>query len=160
MTQPFITPKGQTVNYAVGQPMGGYSSWAVFTLCHHLVVQYAATLCGNKGFFTGYRILGDDIVINDTNVAARYQDIINTLGVKISPSKSHISKDMYEMAKRWFINGIEVSPFPLNALVENQRNPHGLALELYKAMGKGWATNLCQGFPDGNDIDMLLRSLN
>lgn len=97
---PFITPTGESITYVVGQPMGGYSSWAVFTLCHHLVVQYASTLCGNKGFFTGYRLLGDDIVISDKLVASKYQEIMTTLGVEISESKSHISKECYEMAKR------------------------------------------------------------
>lgn len=100
MSMPFITPTGESITYVVGQPMGGYSSWAVFTLCHHLVVQYASTLCGNKGFFTGYRLLGDDIVISDKLVASKYQEIMTTLGVEISESKSHISKECYEMAKR------------------------------------------------------------
>jgi hypothetical protein len=38
------------VRYSVGQPMGAYSSWAVFTITHHLVVQYAAYLCGHITF--------------------------------------------------------------------------------------------------------------
>lgn len=28
----------KVVKYSVGQPMGAYSSWAVFALSHHLVV--------------------------------------------------------------------------------------------------------------------------
>jgi len=159
MSMPFITPTGESITYVVGQPMGGYSSWAVFTLCHHLVVQYASTLCGNKGFFTGYRLLGDDIVISDKLVASKYQEIMTTLGVEISESKSHISKECYEMAKRWFIHGIEITPFPLNAFLENQSNPHGLALDLYRAMSRGWAKNTCQGFPGVSDINYLLRAL-
>jgi hypothetical protein len=27
------------VNYAVGQPMGAYSSWAMLALTHHLILQ-------------------------------------------------------------------------------------------------------------------------
>jgi hypothetical protein len=72
----------------------------MFTLSHHVVVQYAHTLAGGRGFFTGYRLLGDDIVITDTRVATKYQEIMSTLGVEISPSKTHISQDVYEMAKR------------------------------------------------------------
>jgi len=159
MSQPFTTREGNSVAYAVGQPMGGYSSWAVFALCHHLVVQYASTLCGNKGFFKGYRLLGDDIVIFDNAVASKYLNIMTTLGVQISPTKSHVSKDMYEMAKRWFINGIEISPFPLNAILENQNNPHGLGLDLYNAMKKGWVTNVCQGYPGVEAITSLLKAL-
>jgi len=39
----YLPPKGSKdepkhLKYAVGQPMGAYSSWATFTLSHHLVV--------------------------------------------------------------------------------------------------------------------------
>jgi hypothetical protein len=59
------------VRYSVGQPMGAYSSWAVFTITHHLVVQYAAYLCGHITF-NDYILLGDDIVIKDNRVANKY----------------------------------------------------------------------------------------
>jgi len=26
------------VTYQAGQPMGSYSSWAVFALCHHIII--------------------------------------------------------------------------------------------------------------------------
>jgi hypothetical protein len=39
---PFATKGRPAVYYAVGQPMGAYSSWPLFALCHHLVVQVAA----------------------------------------------------------------------------------------------------------------------
>jgi hypothetical protein len=38
----FMTPEGDRLFYQAGQPMGAYSSWPVFSLCHHLVVQIAA----------------------------------------------------------------------------------------------------------------------
>jgi hypothetical protein len=37
--------------YAVGQPMGAHSSWAAFTLAHHMVVQWAANRVGKKEWF-------------------------------------------------------------------------------------------------------------
>lgn len=86
--------------YKVGQPMGAYSSWATFTLCHHLIVQLSAKRSGYTGWFNGYCILGDDIVISNSDVAFHYQEIIKSLGVEISNSKSHVSKDTYEFAKR------------------------------------------------------------
>jgi len=46
MTLPLQTPTGETISYEVGQPMGAYSSWAMFTLCHHIVVQYSAHQAG------------------------------------------------------------------------------------------------------------------
>lgn len=35
--------------YRTGQPMGAYSSWATFTLCHHLIVQLSAKRSGKSG---------------------------------------------------------------------------------------------------------------
>lgn len=51
--------------------------------------------------FTDYQILGDDIVITNTDLAKSYQRImVDILDVKINPSKTHISSDMFEFAKR------------------------------------------------------------
>lgn len=92
--------------------MGGYSSWALFSLCHHLLVQYSAAMVygspsklksyeGASGpWFTKYRILGDDIVLWDKLVATEYRKNLTLLGVSISKPKSHISLNTYEMAKR------------------------------------------------------------
>jgi hypothetical protein len=50
--------------------------------------------------FKNYIILGDDIVINHDGVAKRYTKLMNKLGVEVSASKTHVSKDTYEFAKR------------------------------------------------------------
>lgn len=88
-----------TARYAVGQPMGSYSSWAVFTLTHHIIIHYCieATRTRNKRC---YVILGDDVVIADDKVARVYLQCIKSLGVSISPLKSHTSANSYEIAKR------------------------------------------------------------
>jgi len=96
---PFTGPDGQTLHYAVGQPMGAKSSWAMFTLSHHLVVQTAAYKAG-FGMFNGYILLGDDIVINHDRVALEYLKIIRGLGVEVSVNKTHTSFTTYEFAKR------------------------------------------------------------
>jgi hypothetical protein len=143
MTQPLSTFTGDQVVYSTGQPMGAYSSWAMFTLCHHLIVQYAAiSPMKYHKWYNRYRILGDDIVILDQDVAHRYREIMTTLGVTISDAKSHVSKDTFEMAKRWFHKGTEISPYPFISLIENRSNPSGIAMALYTAMEKGWSTNL------------------
>jgi len=41
--------KGSTYTYSVGQPMGLYSSWAIFALSHHIIVRIAANRA-NLGF--------------------------------------------------------------------------------------------------------------
>jgi hypothetical protein len=75
--------KLSTVKYTVGQPMGTYSSWICFTICHHMIVHYCAKLSGIDNF-DQYIILGDDIVIKNDIVAKKYIEIINKLGVDIS----------------------------------------------------------------------------
>nr|QDH90057.1 MAG: RNA-dependent RNA polymerase [Mitovirus sp.] len=106
---------GDSVRYAVGQPMGAYSSWAMLALTHHAIVQFAAFRTKRfSGWFDLYAVLGDDIVIGDRYVAAQYVEIMDTLGVKIGFSKSIISKNLsIEFAKRFFYKGVEVTPLPL-----------------------------------------------
>jgi len=79
--------------------MGAYSSWAAFTITHHLVVAFAARKAGFTTF-EDYIILGDDIVIKNSKVANNYIKIMTRLGVDISLHKTHVSKDTYEFAKR------------------------------------------------------------
>jgi len=61
-------------------------------------------------------MLGDDIVINNNIVAKAYMSILDELGVEVSPSKTHKSKNFYEFAKRYIYLGHDISPFPFNAL--------------------------------------------
>jgi hypothetical protein len=135
-----VDHKGKPITYAIGQPMGARSSWAMFTLSHHLVVQYAANLAGCYPT-NQYILLGDDIVIYDDRVAKHYHDIITSLGVDISPTKTHVSKDTYEFAKRWFKNGVEFSGIPINGILTTTDNPVGL-FEIVKGMVyKGYYLN-------------------
>lgn len=118
------------VKYAVGQPMGAHSSWAMFSLTHHLVVAWAAHLCGHSRF-NNYILLGDDIVIRDDKVSAKYITIMTRLGVDISVSKTHVSKDTYEFAKRWIRGNQELTGVPLHGLVSNISNPKIVLTILY-----------------------------
>nr|QIR30227.1 RNA-dependent RNA polymerase [Plasmopara viticola lesion associated mitovirus 3] len=120
----FTDPSGQHVKYNTGQPMGAYSSWAAFTLSHHLVVQWCGFV---KGFypFTDYIILGDDIVIHNDIVAEYYKKVMDRLGVDLSEAKTHVSLNTYEFAKRWLdpIRNVEFSGIPINGIVSNITNP-------------------------------------
>lgn len=91
----------KSVRYAVGQPMGALSSWAMLALTHHFIVQYAAHSCGKLGWFSQYLILGDDIVIFDKAVAQAYLKLMKTLGVDINLIKSVVSNTHFEFAKRF-----------------------------------------------------------
>jgi hypothetical protein len=101
------------LRYAVGQPMGAYSSWAMLALTHHAMVQFCAHRAGIKGWFDLYAVLGDDIVIADSRVAAKYRALCKTLGVEIGLAKSLVSRGKtLEFAKKLFIRGEESSGLP------------------------------------------------
>lgn len=116
---PFTLPSGDKLHYEIGQPMGAYSSWAVFTLTHHLVIQYAAKLAGEILPFQEYILLGDDVVIYNDRVSNLYKIIIKGIGADFSEMKSHTSIHSYEFAKRWFRNGVEVTGIPIKGFMEN-----------------------------------------
>jgi len=130
---------GQQVQYSTGQPMGAYSSWAVFALCHHLVVWIAARRAG-KPRRGQYILLGDDIVIFDQAIAHEYRLLMTYLGVEISPSKSIISDDLLVFANRYFLRGTEVSPFALSGLNEAHKHPSDLAEFLRTMLRNGWSS--------------------
>lgn len=133
---------GKPVYYNTGQPMGAYSSWSAFTMTHHLVVFAASQRAGKPASWSNYALLGDDIVIADESVANEYRLILKDLNVPISEQKSHVSKDTWEFAKRWFHKGQEVTPFPLAGLMEVAKKYY-LLLELLRSVelrGFGKAT--------------------
>lgn len=129
---------GKAYKYAAGQPMGAYSSWAVFALTHHYVVFLAAKRAGVTMLPSTYCLLGDDIVIADDAIAREYKLIMNELGVELSEAKSHVSLDTFEFAKRWFRNGEEITPFPLLGLVENRERHYAVVETLKQASKRGY----------------------
>jgi len=111
--------KGEARNYryAVGQPMGARSSWAMLALTHHFVVQLAAYRVRKLvDWFPAYAVLGDDIVIGDKRVAEEYYRImVEALGVSINRSKSLVAEVgiSMEFAKRFIWRGQDASPISL-----------------------------------------------
>lgn len=120
--RPYVIPKRiareqnvgtQFLRYAVGQPMGAYSSWGMLALIHHAMVQYCAFRCGYQGWFALYAVLGDDIVIADSRVARKYRALCKLLGVEIGLAKSLVSSGKtLEFAKRFFYEGSDLSGMP------------------------------------------------
>lgn len=101
VAQSFHTPDGgEEVRYAVGNPMGFYSSWNSFALAHHFVVFSACQLSGVQWKTLDYCLLGDDVVIANEKIALKYKELMEGLGVDISPRKTHVSMDTFEFAKR------------------------------------------------------------
>jgi hypothetical protein len=118
VTRRSFEAKGMSgIVYAVGQPMGALSSWAVFSLSHHVIVQMAAIdvgACTGDRWFAKYIMIGDDIAIFHQHVAKRYQEILESLEVPFNLAKSLTPPPegvgAVEIAKRTFSNGLEVSP--------------------------------------------------
>jgi hypothetical protein len=120
----YVPWEDREVKYLAGQPMGAYSSWAVFSLGHHIVVRIAARRAGKTYQWAGYALLGDDIVISDSDVAREYLNLLCELGVETSPSKTHTSDRMYEFAKRWIYKSEEVTGAPLANFLSGTRYMH------------------------------------
>jgi hypothetical protein len=167
---------GNCVRYKVGQPMGAYSSWAMLALTHHAIVQWAAYNCKHTGWFDLYAVLGDDLVIGDSAVAAEYLLIMERLGVKISFAKSIVSSNLsIEFAKRFFYRGVEVSPLPLVGvavswigvsgipeIVKTVKERTGIMLRLGTiAKSVGFGYKACSGAATSRIMDLpnALRSI-
>lgn len=87
--------------------MGAYSSWPSMALSHHIMVQIAFLRTLDESLwpklkrpFTGYALLGDDLVIGSKLVADQYFLLLKELDIDFSPEKTHVSKTTYEFAKR------------------------------------------------------------
>lgn len=106
--------------YAVGQPMGGLSSWPGLAITHHWIMQIAAqnVYGSNIGWFTQYEILGDDLVIFDELVAQEYLRIMTGLGCEINLTKSINARNrpVFEFAKRTCLGTSIVSGISLGQL--------------------------------------------
>jgi hypothetical protein len=132
--------QGKPIRYAVGQPMGAYSSWAMLAVMHHVVVQMAAMRSGWVGWFPFYAIVGDDIVIADKGVAEHYLTLMRTFGVSISLHKSIVSESgLLEFAKRWFSGTRgELSALGPGLLLATVRNIYFLPILIVQMYHRGW----------------------
>lgn len=113
---PLIKGEPKLLYFQTGQPLGYYSSWALFSLSHHLLVWMAAKFEYPRSTrpFKRYALLGDDIVIADTKVAERYKDFVTRLGVPVSKSiDSPIGA--LEFAKQFWINRVQKNLTPCSA---------------------------------------------
>nr|WAY16604.1 putative RNA-dependent RNA polymerase [Rhizoctonia solani mitovirus 123] len=113
----------ERLRYSVGQPMGALSSWGMLAVTHHYIAQLAAVTAANSAgalsgpfwihsaselktfnlasaWYSGYEVLGDDIVFFEENVALEYLKIMDKLGVPINLAKSVVATNpTFEFAK-------------------------------------------------------------
>lgn len=137
---------GSSVMYAVGQPIGARTSWAILALCHHAIVQFAALRAGivkPTAWFKAYAVLGDDIVIADKQVAMSYLAVMKEINVGVNPSKSIIADQgtlIYEFAKRVFGLTGNWSPVPILEVLAAK-----LALPAWVELVRKHSLSLSQG---------------
>jgi hypothetical protein len=126
--------------YAVGQPMGAYSSWGMLALTHHIIVQVAAARAGEiQPWFRDYAIIGDDIIIANDAVANCYRSIMNDLGVEINMTKSHHG-NVAEFAKKWIHTSLgEITPIGAGNILMVVRNVRLLPNLLVDMSAKGFS---------------------
>jgi len=127
---------GTTVKYAVGQPMGAYSSFAMLALTHHVIVRYSSLLANFPPNNLLYAVLGDDIAMSNIKVSKAYQDVFKRLGMEINPIKG-FDGAVLEFAKQlWTINGYNLSPLGAKNILLFMRNVEFLPSLLYELLVK------------------------
>jgi hypothetical protein len=89
LTKRGFSYKGENVVYKTGQPMGVLTSWSVFALTHHAIIEYCAYQ-ERLTTFRDYVVLGDDVAIFNKKVAKRYLKLLDQLRVPVSLAKSFI----------------------------------------------------------------------
>jgi hypothetical protein len=142
--------RGKDLRYAVGQPMGAFSSWAMLALTHHAMVQFAAYRAGEAKWFDRYAVLGDDIVIADDRVALEYRKFCELVGLSIGIAKSLEARGKtLEFAKKFFFQGELVSGLPVKFWAAAQHSagvahalsawyPTGSLANFVRALGVGF----------------------
>jgi hypothetical protein len=116
----FVLRDPHAVYYAVGQPMGALSSWALLALTHHALVQYAFYKAyGKKEWYEEYGVLGDDGVIVDGKVISEYRRVLQVIGVQAGLAKSIIAKSKFviEFAKKFFVDSVQANMVPLKECI-------------------------------------------
>jgi hypothetical protein len=113
---------GKEYSYAVGNPMGAYSSFNGFAIAHHFLVFLSCQKADRNWKKCPYMLLGDDIVIADDSVAKYYKQYLKEWGVPYNETKTHTSLHGYEFAKQIIIHDeMNVSPFPMAALLDRSK---------------------------------------
>jgi hypothetical protein len=127
------------LRYSVGQPMGALSSFNMLAITHHIIVQIAAINCGYKVWFDDYALLGDDIVICNSQVANAYKVLMEDLGLELSPTKGLVSPiGVFEFCKRLIGPVCEFSPLGMKGISVALKSPNYIPNLFVDLMNKGY----------------------
>jgi hypothetical protein len=126
--------------YAVGQPMGAYSSFAMLALTNHVIMHVAFIQCHleyRKGHGQ-YAILGDDVAMSSLSLANEYENLMALLGIEINPIKGFRGR-LLEFAKNIFcFDGTNLSPISAKVLLRSSRDPIFIPALLNDCINKGY----------------------
>nr|UJQ92621.1 MAG: putative RNA-dependent RNA polymerase [Mitoviridae sp.] len=135
------------LRYGTGQPMGALSSWAMLAITHHYILQLAAVRAGvisrvsRETWFSGYELLGDDIIIFNEAVAKEYLLIMDEIGVPINISKSVCANNsVTEFAKVTSFRGENVSAVSWKMFM-SQNHMMGRANIAFSMLNRGIVRN-------------------
>lgn len=150
----FTDPSGKQVRYAVGQPMGLKTSWALLALWHHAVFRTVLKLLSLKRNpkQPDYYVIGDDSCNISALTDVYRKIVIDFCQVSISPTKGFSESTLVdslnpigrakinvaEMAKRVYINGFEITPISPVLIKEGIEYPEGFISLLYDAERRGY----------------------
>jgi hypothetical protein len=125
-----------SVEYAVGQPMGAYSSFAMLALTHHIIVRYSSIKAGYSVDKLIYAVLGDDGAMANEQVARVYKQTFSVLGMDINPIKG-FDGNVLEFAKQlWTVNKYNLSPLGAKNILLAIRHVEFLPSVIYEIFVK------------------------
>lgn len=102
----WVVPKSkQGLQWRRGQPLGLYPSFGAFALTHGLLL---LGLAGGN-YYHQFFVLGDDVVILDSDLASRYQKLLSDLECPISETKSISSPELCEFGGK-IVTSTDVIP--------------------------------------------------
>lgn len=97
------------IKWEAGQPLGYGPSFHLATLTHAIILDNIDVYCNGRET-NCWQVVGDDVVINDRQVAVEYKEYMTFLGVEINLSKSLISPKYAEfLGKLITLDGVNPS---------------------------------------------------
>jgi hypothetical protein len=134
------------LTYAVGQPMGALSSFAMLAVTHHFIVQLAYRNAYDvpidlpflkDTWYTGYECTGDDIILFDALVAKEYLRLLDIFGLPVNTTKSVVANTAAtEYLKVTSVKGLHVAALSW-AMFMSGNSLMGRVNILYSLLTKG-----------------------
>jgi len=83
-------------------------------------------------------LLGDDLLLVGDDLHDAYSEVVEQAHMILNKSKTFRSNRLCEFSKRFFLNSVEVSPFPVGAVLASHSDIARVAVALDNAFAKSW----------------------